>query len=89
MVGHATQQEATRGPGDRFGDWDPDDSLDTEPADPEQVAIKLHGYRRETETLPHWNQLTQDERQRAIGIIVRLFAWLRRQGATLMGIYLT
>ena len=28
-----------------FGDFDVEDALDTEPADPMQVARKLHGYR--------------------------------------------
>jgi hypothetical protein len=64
-----------------FGDWDADDSFDNEPADPEQVAIRLHKFRQENEALPQWDQLTQEEKQRAIGVIVRLLAWLRRQGA--------
>lgn len=64
-----------------FGDWDEDDSLDNEPADPEQVAIRLHRFRQEYESLPQWDQLSQDQREKAILIIVRLLAWLRRQGA--------
>jgi len=30
-----------------FGDFDPDDAADTEPADPEQVARKLHRLRED------------------------------------------
>lgn len=63
-----------------FGDWDPDDSWDNEPADPEQVAIRLHRFRQENESLPQWDQLAQADRDRAIAVIVRLLGWLRRQG---------
>ena len=65
-----------------FGDFDEDDALDTEPADPEQVAIKFHRYIRddEPEVIP-WAHLTQEQRAMAIRRIVRLLAWLRRQGA--------
>lgn len=65
-----------------FGDFDPDDALDTEPADPEQVAIKLHRYQRDDDPgLPEWESLSFDEKRRAIEIMVRLLNWLRRQGA--------
>lgn len=64
-----------------FGDFDEDDAIDTEPADPEQVARKLHRYQGEFDVLPDWDELTPDERERRIEIIARLLAWLRRQGA--------
>jgi hypothetical protein len=65
-----------------FGDWDIDDSFDTEPADPEQVAIRYHLYRRDIDpTLARWDDLSDAEKARAIGIFIRLLAWLRRQGA--------
>lgn len=65
-----------------FGDFDNDDAFDTEPFDPEQVAIRYHRYRRDNDSsLPTWEGLSHDERGEAIEIIIRLFAWLRRQGA--------
>ena len=66
-----------------FGDFDPDDALDTEPADPEQVARKLHRYRQEDEPmLANWDELDAGERVLIIGRITRLLAWMKRQGAT-------
>jgi hypothetical protein len=59
-----------------FGDWDDDDAFGLEPADPEQVARKLHRLEG-----GHWDDLTPDQRQARIAIIVLLLAWLRRQGA--------
>ena len=65
-----------------FGDFDEDDALDTEPADPEQVARKLHGYFREHGVEPiEWDDLTNDQRVMRIFVVTRLLAWLRRQGA--------
>ncbi len=59
-----------------FGDFDDDDALDTAPADPEQVAIKLH----ELEG-GRWQNLTDEQQKARIAIMVLLVAWLRRQGA--------
>jgi hypothetical protein len=65
-----------------FGDFDNDDALDTEPADPEQVAIRFHKYwNDEDSSHPRWDELSPVEKAIAIAIFVRLFAWLRRQGA--------
>jgi hypothetical protein len=65
-----------------FGDFDIDDAFDNEPADPEQVAIKLHRYLREEDSsLPRWDDMSDAERLLRIAIMVRLLAWLRRQGA--------
>ena len=65
-----------------FGDFDPDDAIDTEPADPEQVAIKFHRYwREEFPESPDWESLQPQERIMRIAIFVRLLAWMRRQGA--------
>lgn len=65
-----------------FGDFDPDDAWAEEPPDAEQVAKKIHQYRRENgrETVD-WDSLDLAERTLLIGVIVRLLAWLRRQGA--------
>lgn len=65
-----------------FGDFGNDDAFDTEPPDPEQVAIRLRQYRRNVEpSLPAWHELSDAERARDIGIMVLIVAWLRRQGA--------
>lgn len=63
-----------------FGDFDDDDAFDTEPPDPEQVAIKLQRYRREHEASHDWEELTNEQRRIAIVIMGRLLEWLRRQG---------
>lgn len=59
-----------------FGDFDLLDALDREPADPEQVARKLH----ELEG-GHWDDLTADQRAARIALFVLLLAWMRRQGS--------
>ena len=65
-----------------FGDFDEDDALDHEPADPEQVARKLHRIReREGFEIVDWDHLEPGERLALVAIIARLLAWLRRQGA--------
>lgn len=65
-----------------FGDFDNDDALDTEPADAEQVARRLHFYRMSADiTVYPWDDLSDEERERDIEIVIRLLAWLRRQGA--------
>lgn len=65
-----------------FGDFDADDALDHEPADPEQVARRLHRLRLERgrESVP-WDELTPAERLLLLGIVEDVLAWLRRQGA--------
>ena len=65
-----------------FGDFDEDDALDTEPADPEQVARKLHGYLRKHGVEPvEWDQLAEEHRAVRVFVLTRLLAWLRRQGS--------
>jgi hypothetical protein len=65
-----------------FGDFDVDDAYDTEPADPEQVARKLHALRLEHDLDDlEWNDLAPSERTALVQVVVRLLAWLRRQGA--------
>jgi len=67
---------------DTFGDFDADDALDTEPADPEQVARKLHDLRRgEGFELSRWEDLADGERAALVRIVVAVLAWLRRQGS--------
>ena len=50
-----------------FGDWEPDDAIDHEPADPEQVAA--FRARLERERIP------------ADQVAARIAAWLHEQGA--------
>lgn len=65
-----------------FADFEVDDAFDTEPADPEQVARKLHRLRREQgRELVDWDTLPPSERAVLVHIITRLLDWLRRQGA--------
>ena len=65
-----------------FGDFDEDDALDTEPADPEQVARKLHRLRMARGfELGEWDRLGEPERSELVAIVAALLAWLRRQGA--------
>lgn len=58
-----------------FGDYEPDDSFDVAPADPEQIARRYRRYEGGT-----WDGLEVEERARRIAIAVRLVAWLRREG---------
>lgn len=65
-----------------FGDFDDDDAFDLEPADPEQVAIKLQQLRFAHGISPSpWEGLSPAERAVRVLIIGLLLAWLRRQGA--------
>jgi hypothetical protein len=66
-----------------FGDFTDDDAYDPAPADPEQVARKLHALRAEDgfEVTP-WDRLGPGERAALVAIVAALLAWLRRQGAT-------
>lgn len=67
---------------DTFGDFDDEDAFDLEPADPEQVARKIHELRlRENLENVEWDRLDQWERAAIITVVVGLLAWLRRQGA--------
>jgi hypothetical protein len=72
-----------------FGDWDENDSLDTEPADPEQVAIKFQRLQNAFDELadkrrrnrkPTWEELDDEDRAFAIQIMAHMLGWLRRQG---------
>ena len=58
-----------------FGDHEPADSIDTAPADPEQVARRLTLYEG-----GRWEELTPTERAARVAVLVRLIAWLRREG---------
>jgi hypothetical protein len=65
-----------------FGDFTDDDALDTEPADPEQVARKLHAIRLERGLeADEWEELVEERRALLVAVIGRLLAWLRRQGS--------
>jgi hypothetical protein len=65
-----------------FGDFDTDDALDTEPADPEQVARRLQLlWLREGFEIVDWDALDDVERGRRITLAAVLLDWLRRQGA--------
>lgn len=65
-----------------FGDFDPDDALDTAPADPEQVARRLHLLRRrEGLESVGWDDLYDLDRARRVMLVEALLDWMRRQGA--------
>lgn len=65
-----------------FGDFDPDDALDTEPPDAEQVARRLHHYRLErARETRGFDELDLAEQTILVAIAAALIAWLRRQGA--------
>ena len=57
-----------------FEDWEPDDSLDLEPPDPEQVTYKLHQLRVALDelagehNLPQWDDLDPNSQWMARGI---------------------
>ena len=64
-----------------FGDFDDLDAFDTEPADPEQVARKLHQLRhRDALEAVYWAGLGPGVRSRLIKVAADLIAWGRRQG---------
>jgi hypothetical protein len=66
-----------------FGDFEPDDAYDTEPADPEQVAIKLQKLRRDAGLDDvEWERISTSERATIIEVVAALLTWMRRQGAT-------
>jgi hypothetical protein len=65
-----------------FGDYTDDDAYDPAPADPEQVARKLHRFRRDGALEPvEWDDLSDDQRAVLVAVVARLLAWLRRSGA--------
>jgi hypothetical protein len=65
-----------------FGDFEDDDAFGTEPPDPEQVAVRLHELRVLVDELTGaaglhtWNDLTDSERELAIGLGRSLVEWL-------------
>lgn len=59
-----------------FGDHEAADSIDTAPADPEQVARRLTSYYEGG----RWEELTPTEQAARVAAFVRLLAWLRREG---------
>ena len=64
-----------------YGDYDEDDSYDTSPADPEQVAVKLHRLRQDNGLEPgDWEDLDLAEQTLRIIIVASLLSWLRRGG---------
>jgi hypothetical protein len=64
-----------------FGDHTDADSFDTAPADPEQVAIRLHRLRQGNGLESgDWEDLDLAEQTLRIIIIATLLAWLRRGG---------
>jgi hypothetical protein len=64
-----------------FGDFDDDDAFGTEPADPEQVARKLHALRRERAIEgADFDELTLAQQTLLIAILAELIEWGRRQG---------
>lgn len=66
-----------------FGDLEPDDVYDPAPADPEQVARRLHELRRlDGFEVQRWDDLTPGARVALVAIVAALLGWLRRQGAT-------
>ena len=67
-----------------FGDWEPDDSYDREPADPEQVARILHALRRDRglESID-WDALGEPGRVVLVAVIAALWDRLRREGSVL------
>lgn len=64
-----------------FGDWEQDDASDTEPADPEQVAVRVHELRgylsaMSGEELAAWDALDEDEEEIAVALGDRLIHFL-------------
>jgi hypothetical protein len=65
-----------------FGDFDDDDAVGIEPADPEQTARKLHVLRMARGfEIGEWDRIGEPERGDLIAIVAELLAWLRRQGS--------
>jgi len=68
---------------DQFGDFEPDDQYDPSPADPFQVALRLHKYRVELDLEPeiNWNSLSDHEIDKRVKAIELLLNWLRASGS--------
>ena len=67
-----------------FGDFDDPDAFDTAPADPEQVARRLHELRRrEGFEIVDWEALDDVERLALVQVVAALLMWLHRQGTLL------
>lgn len=68
---------------DAFGDWDPDDAVGHEPADPVQVAIEVHKLRRaDGFEAVDWDDLSAGDRGALVQIVTVLLGWLHEQGST-------
>jgi hypothetical protein len=66
-----------------FGDSEPADAFDVEPADPEQVARRLLELRREHRPMERdWDDIDDVDRDVWLDVLADLLDWLRRQGAT-------
>ena len=64
-----------------FGDFELDDAYDPAPADPEQVARRLHQLRRRDGfEISTWEELPPGDRAALVAIVATLLGWLRRQG---------
>ena len=64
-----------------FGDYEADDAYDLAPADPLQVAVRLHQIRRrEALEAADWDDLDDAERGVRVQIVTVLLAWGRRGG---------
>jgi hypothetical protein len=64
-----------------FGDFDVEDAYDTVPADPEQVARKIHGYRQLLERLigadlPAFDDLTAAQRAALMTVGFVIVKWV-------------
>jgi hypothetical protein len=65
-----------------FGDWEPDDALDHEPPDPEQVTYRMHRLRVEIDALagardlPRWEELSPDAQAMAQAIGAAIVAYV-------------
>jgi hypothetical protein len=64
-----------------FGDHDQADTFDTARPDPEQVARRLHQYRRdEGLEAVGWDDLAPPLRARLVLVAAAVVAWLARSG---------
>jgi len=65
-------------------DFELDDAYDTAPADPTQVAIRLHVYRIDGGLEPNvdWDDLELETRIMRVEVVARLLDWLRGSGVT-------
>jgi hypothetical protein len=61
-----------------FGDFEADDAIDTEPADPLQVAIRLRRLQRTDER--EWHELADNERAEPLEVGELIVDWIREHG---------